>query len=170
MIDFYFLKFIFQESIEADKRIIASRLNEDSILAGSLILKSLSVLIYTLGSNLTIAVFLYESAIACILLIVALEALAVLVLLDTEALALAIVIDTLEAVAVGVMYHHVAIDISLLELAFKDVAVLLGQLSPTVLQVVFPAANIDVAILPYESTLSGTLAIHKLSGVFRTAG
>lgn len=57
-------------------------------LAGSLILKSLSVLIYTLGSNLTIAVFLYESAIACILLIVALEALAVLVLLDTETLRL----------------------------------------------------------------------------------
>ena len=79
-------------------------------------------------------------------------------------------IDSLEAVAVGVMYHHVAIDISLLELAFKDVAVLLGQLSPTVLQVVLPAANIDVAILPYESTLSGTLTIHKLSGVFRTAG
>jgi hypothetical protein len=32
VIDFYFLKFIFQESIEADKHFIASRLNDDSIL------------------------------------------------------------------------------------------------------------------------------------------
>lgn len=135
-----------------------------------LVFKSFSVLIDALGCYLAVAVFLHESAVAGILLVVALKALAFLGLLYAETLALAVAIDALEAVAVGVVNHHVAVYMSLSELALVDVAVLLGQLAPAVLQVVLPGTYVDVAVLPDESTLSRTLTVEKLSGVFRAVG
>ena len=59
---------------------------------------------------------------------------------------------------------------TLSELALVDVAVLLGQLAPAVLQVVLPGTYVDITVLPDEGTLSRTLTVEKLSGVFRAVG
>ena len=130
-----------------------------------LIFKTLAVFIGSLGSNLTIAVFLHESAITHIIAIVTLETLAVLIFLDAGTLTLTLAVITLEAAAVGIVNHYIAFYMTVTEFTLVDITVLLGQLASAILQIILPGTYIDISVLPDESTLARTLSVKKLSSI-----
>ena len=91
-----------------------------------------------MSRDLPIAVFLHELTVTHIVDIRTFKALAVLGLLDSLTIAHAVVVIAFKAGSVSIMYNHFTLYLAINELALKDIAVLLRQLTMSVLQVFLP--------------------------------
>ena len=110
--------------------------------------------IVSLGSNVTIAILLHETAVALIVYIRTLETFAVLIFLYGGSVALTVLVFALELRAVGIPYDTLAMGLSVLEHTLYGVAALLRQLSASVLFVGLPLSYVGVAVLPGKGALS----------------
>ena len=106
------------------------------------------VIVGPCGGDVAIAVLLDELAVTLVVLVRTLEAFAVLVHLDGRTVALAVFIGALELRTVSVSANAFAVYLTVLERAFKGVALLGGQLPAAVRLVVFPLTSIGGAALP----------------------
>ena len=112
--------------------------------------------------DLAITVFLHELAVSHIVDIDAFKAVALLVLLDSWSVTLPVPEDALELRSVGKAGDTFSMGLTVQEIAFYGVTILLRQLAPTVLTVRLPLAYIGVTCSPYEGALAVLVTIEEL--------